>query len=396
MSDSAGVVYLANADGTVWMEFSNNGLVDVYAQTGYNLRSGADINFHAEGNINMYANKSIKLKANEENGTVAIDGANILNYASNNITNFGTNVYQKATTNIVSDAGQRNIQQGMTRVDLIGGQVHFNSYPTISNLVTPLQRTSYTAPTGTGTLLTDYPDVTLKPLGEIYEVDRALPGMSGMRVPTHEPFWGHQDNAPAFGSVGGTNTNIGTAGHIEDLNRNSDLISVRWAQYKADLDAELSKQPTKSVDFVIDLVNANNRVSQGTNFLTANIDDYQTLDAVESETYNKIIATPNTVAGTSYFTTVSVNESGVLYTKGTTNLAESGTVKKTGNLAKVRTIKSGANVYNNVSNLTTTYKNVVGGKVTSVVRTAETVSTVANVVTTVSKVARSVGKYFGF
>ena len=396
MSDSAGVVYLANADGTVWMEFSNNGLVDVYAQTGYNLRSGADINFHAEGNINMYANKSIKLKANEENGTVAIDGANILNYASNNITNFGTNVYQKATTNIVSDAGQRNIQQGMTRVDLIGGQVHFNSYPTISNLVTPLQRTSYTAPTGTGTLLTDYPDVTLKPLGENYEVDRALPGMSGMRIPTHEPFWGHQDNAPAFGSVGGTNTNIGTAGHIEDLNRNSDLLSVRWAQYKADLDAELSKQPTKSADSVIELFNANKRVSQGTNFLTDNIDDYQTLDAVESETYNKIIATPNTVAGTSYFTTVSVNESGVLYTKGTTNLAESGTVKKTGNLAKVRTIKSGANVYNNVSNLTTTYKNVVGGKVTSVVQTAETVSTVANVVTSLSKVARSVGKYFGF
>lgn len=396
MSDSAGVVYLANADGTVWMEFSNNGLVDVYAQTGYNLRSGADINFHAEGNINMYANKSIKLKANEENGTVAIDGANILNYASNNITNFGTNVYQKATTNIVSDAGQRNIQQGMTRVDLIGGQVHFNSYPTISNLVTPLQRTSYTAPTGTGTLLTDYPDVTLKPLGEIYEVDRALPGMSGMRVPTHEPFWGHQDNAPAFGSVGGTNTNIGTAGHIEDLNRNSDLISVRWAQYKADLDAELSKQPTKSADSIINLINAKKRVSQGRNFLTANIDDYQTLDAVESETYNQIIATPNTVAGTSYFTTVSVNESGVLYTKGTTNLAESGTVKKTGNLAKVRTIKSGANVYNNVSNLTTTYKNVVGGKVTSVVQTAETVSTVANVVTSLSKVARSVGKYFGF
>jgi len=396
MSDSAGVVYLANADGTVWMEFSNNGLVDVYAQTGYNLRSGADINFHAEGNINMYANKSIKLKANEENGIVAIDGANILNYASNNITNFGTNVYQKATTNIVSDAGQRNIQQGMTRVDLIGGQVHFNSYPTISNLVTPLQRTSYTAPTGTGTLLTDYPDVTLKPLGENYEVDRALPGMSGMRIPTHEPFWGHQDNAPAFGSVGGTNTNIGTAGHIEDLNRNSDLLSVRWAQYKADLDAELSKQPTKSADSVIELFNANKRVSQGTNFLTANIDDYQTLDAVESETYNKIIATPNTVAGTSYFTTVSVNESGVLYTKGTTNLAESGTVKKTGNLSQVRTISSGANVYNNMSNLTTTYKNVVGGKVTSVVQTAETVSTVANVVTTVSKVARSVGKYFGF
>jgi uncharacterized protein (DUF2345 family) len=72
MHDTAGVMYLANADGTVWMEFSNNGMVDVYAQTGYNLRSGADINFHAEGNINMYANKNIKIKANESTGGVSL------------------------------------------------------------------------------------------------------------------------------------------------------------------------------------------------------------------------------------------------------------------------------------------------------------------------------------
>jgi hypothetical protein len=31
-----------------------------------------------------------------------------------------------------------NIQQGMTRVDLIGGQVHFNSFPVIPDMVTPL------------------------------------------------------------------------------------------------------------------------------------------------------------------------------------------------------------------------------------------------------------------
>ena len=408
MSDSAGVVYLANADGTVWMEFSNNGMVDVYAQTGYNLRSGADINFHAEGNINMYANKSIKIKANEDFttdpetnvkvplGGVSIDGATVKAISTLDMRFQAQNIYSKAFGKIVADAGTQNIQQGKSQVHLVGGQVHFNSVG-VGNYVPSMFRTSFLEPSGTGTALTSYPDVTLKPLGENYEVDRALPGMSGMRIPTHEPFWGHQDNAPAFGSVGGTNTNIGTAGHIEDLNRNSDLSSVRWAQYKADLDAELAKQPNKSADSVANLFNADYRKRQGTtNFLTDKIDDYQTLDAGDSETYNQIISTPNTVAGTANFTGVSVNESGVLYTKGTTNLAESGTVKKTGNLAQVRTISSGANVYNNVSNLTTTYKNVVGGKVTSVVRTAETVSTVANVVTTVSKVARSVGKYFGF
>jgi hypothetical protein len=103
MHDTAGVMYLANADGTVWMEFSNNGMVDVYAQTGYNLRSGADINFHAEGNINMYANKNIKIKANEStdenfnpNGGVIIDGAVIKQIATTDIRLQGQNIYTKA------------------------------------------------------------------------------------------------------------------------------------------------------------------------------------------------------------------------------------------------------------------------------------------------------------
>ena len=413
MSDSAGVVYLANADGTVWMEFSNNGMVDVYAQTGYNLRSGADINFHAEGNINMYANKSVKIKANEESGTVSIDGSNILEFASENLISQGNNVYSKATKNIIADAGDRNIQQGATRVDLIGGQVHFNSYGVIGNLVTPLQRTSFTQPTGTGTALTSYPDVTLKPLGQIYEVDRALPGMSGMRVPTHEPFWGHQDNAPAFGSVGGSNTSIGTAGHIENLNRNADLMSVRWAQYKADLDAELNKNPNKSENSVASLFNA----TKSNDFLTG-IENYATLSAASFETYNKLTSSLKT-GNVDSTTNVLVNESNVLYTAGTNQLIKTtGADKVVGNLSKTQStvqnvgtlltqgtsIKnngivpglSNVNTLNNLSNVTTTYKNVVGGKVTSVVQTAETVSTVAKTVSTVGKVARSIGKYFGF
>jgi len=413
MSDSAGVVYLANSDGTVWMEFSNNGMVDVYAQTGYNLRSGADINFHAEGNINMYANKSVKIKANEESGTVSIDGSNILEFASENLISQGNNVYSKATKNIIADAGDRNIQQGSTRVDLIGGQVHFNSYGVISNLVTSLQRTSFTQPTGTGTALTSYPDVTLKPLGQVYEVDRALPGMSGMRVPTHEPFWGHQDNAPAFGSVGGDNTNIGTPGHIENLNRNADLMSIRWAQYKADLDAELNKNPNSTENSVASLFNA----TKSNDFLIG-VENYTTLGTASFETYNKLTSSYKT-GNSDNITNVLVNESNVLYTVGANTLIKTtGANKVVGNLSKTQStvqnvgtlLTKGTSItnngivpglsnvasLNNLNNVTTTYKNVVGGKVTSVVQTAETISTVAKTISTVGKVARSIGKYFGF
>jgi len=421
MSDSAGVVYLANADGTVWMEFSNNGMVDVYAQTGYNLRSGGDINFHAEGNINMYANKSIKIKANEQTGLVSIDGGGIKQIATDDVQIQGTNVYTKASTNVVADAGQRNIQQGMTRTDLIGGQVHFNAFGVISNLVTPLTRTSYTQPTGTGTGLTTYPDVSLQPLGTLLKVDRALPGMSGMRVPTHEPFWGHQDTVPSFGSVGGTNKSIGTAGYIEDANRNSDLMSIRWAQYKADIDRELKAKPTVNLDSTLSLFNAGygQTYSTSSNFLSDKLTGYIELASGASETYQQITSGINTGGGDS-LTNIIVNESGVLYTKGTNKIIKTtgldkvtnnlgktintitsvGTLISSGSVAGVEGIVPGigkiTNSYNNISKVTETYKNVVGGNITAVTQVASAVSTIGKAVNTVGRVARSIGRVFGF
>jgi hypothetical protein len=346
MHDTAGVMYLGNADGTVWMEFSNNGMVDVYAQTGYNLRSGADINFHAEGNINMYANKNIKIKANESTGGVSLDGANLYHYASENVRVEGNYISTKAKT-IVADASDRNIQQGMSRVDLIGGQVHFNSFPVIPDMVTPLQRTTYTQPFGTGTALTTYPDVSLQPLGTVLKVDRALPGMSGMRVPTHEPFWGHQDVVPAFGSVGGTTTAIGTAGYIEDANRNSDLMSIRWAQYKADITNELIKNPTKTIDSVTSLFNAgySKTFSTASNFLNDKLTGYIKLGEGASETYNQIIS-GITTGGVSNPVNILVNESGILYTKGVNQIIKTtGLDKVTGRLSNANSAINSVAVY---------------------------------------------------
>jgi len=422
MHDSAGVMYLANSEGTVWMEFSNNGLVDVYAQTGYNLRSGADINFHAEGNINMYANKNIKIKANESTGGVSLDGSRINALASDDVRIEGRNVYTKASSQIIADAGLRNIQQGMGRVDLIGGQVHFNSFGTIGNLVPTLTRTSFLDPdgSGTGTALTSYPDVSLRSVGSIYEVDRGLPGMSGMRVPTHEPFWGHQDRNPAFGSVGGTTNSPGTVGFVESANRNSDLASIKWAQYRSDLLTDFAKNPTKTFENA--LSNFNNSYSANysvdVNYLTSGVLGYTALPEAVSETYQQLTSAVNT--GGANLKNVLINESGVLYTEGTNKIVNiPNTNKVTGTLNKVSStvntigtllsdgtgtniggtiqgITGPANTLNNLTKVTSTYKNVVGGKVTSVVQTAEAVSTVARAVSTVGKVARSIGKVFGF
>ena len=422
MHDTAGVMYLANSEGTVWMEFSNNGLVDVYAQTGYNLRSGADINFHAEGNINMYANKNIKIKANESTGGVSLDGSRINALASDDVRIEGRNVYTKASTQIIADAGLRNIQQGMGRVDLIGGQVHFNSFGTISNLVPKLSRTNFLDPvgSGTGTALTNYPDVTLKTLGNVLKIDRALPGMSGMRVPTHEPFWGHQDRNPAFGSVGGTTTAPGTVGFVENENRNSDLASIKWAQYKADVDANLQANPTTKYETALSTFNLDysNTYSVGSDFLTTGVAEYNTLPNAVSEMYQSLTSSVNT--GGETLQNVLINESGVLYTENTNKVVQvasnnkavgtlnkvSNTVNTIGTLLSDGTgtsvtgsiigVNGPISTLNNVSKITNTYKNVVGGKVTSVVQTAEAVSSIGKAVSTVGRVARSIGRVFGF
>jgi hypothetical protein len=53
-SDSK-VLYIGNASGTVWMEFTDDGKVNLYANSDISFRSKSNINFHADSDINMFA-----------------------------------------------------------------------------------------------------------------------------------------------------------------------------------------------------------------------------------------------------------------------------------------------------------------------------------------------------
>jgi len=55
MNDTEGILYVAAASGSQWMEFSSDGTINVYAANGYNLRSSGDINFHSDTGIHMCA-----------------------------------------------------------------------------------------------------------------------------------------------------------------------------------------------------------------------------------------------------------------------------------------------------------------------------------------------------
>jgi hypothetical protein len=65
LNDTEGVVYVGNSDGSCWIELSNEGTMDVYAQDSINFRS-ANINFHADENIKMHAKGFAQIVADKQ------------------------------------------------------------------------------------------------------------------------------------------------------------------------------------------------------------------------------------------------------------------------------------------------------------------------------------------
>ena len=65
MNDSENTLYVSNNAGTVWMEFTAAGKLQIYAENGYDLRSSGDINFHCDTNINFQAKGKVNIKSGD-------------------------------------------------------------------------------------------------------------------------------------------------------------------------------------------------------------------------------------------------------------------------------------------------------------------------------------------
>ena len=374
MHDTAGVMYLANAKGTVWMEFSNDGAVDIYAQKGYNIRSGGDINFHAEGDINMYANRNIKIKANEHlgqdpmdrtiKGIVSIDGSIINQLASRSMNlsvNEGYYSLRTAMGIYTQAAGGQQIHQASGQVHLVGSQVHFNSMPADPNLLQPLKRTGFNQPHGTGTEEVQVPDVTpiLKGSVGVMKQDRSIPGMSGMRVPTHEPFLWHYDKIKAFSADGRIEDRErpGTLGYAEQRNRTSSMPTVRLGQYQADLEKYVKNTVSGTTNV--------SAIQQATSEFTQNYSNIFNLtdsgplairpllpgiSDVSNQVINRITGAIGGEAGNLFKDQIFVNQAGVLYSLG--------------DMGKVINNLPGGNV---IGNLAATAQNAVNNTVGNII-----------------------------
>ena len=335
LNDTAGVVYISNGSGNAWMEFAGDGSIDIYSGGSVAVRSSGNMDFHSDANINMFAKEQIKLAAGQK---IVIDGGQqIMTYADGDIQHqalHGSVTTKAPEGAIISYAGAMQLHMAKDQHHLTGSQVHFNSIPTMSDAVGTYYRTRFYDASGTGTLNTPIPDVDLtKKFRNVpLTVDQNLNiTMDGMRVPTHEPFYGHRDKIISFagGEFNALSLVPGTPDFVAQLNRTSDNPMVRAAQMQADMKVNLQslglaqgtgnikKLQTAATEFVDNYakkynIPTNLNLSQGTETVSSVIN--QTIGAVTGKATNLLQ------------NQIFVNQGGTLFTAGNLNQAVTGTV----------------------------------------------------------------------
>jgi len=67
LNDSQNIIYIANAEGTAWMEFTANGKIDIYAKDSVSIHTEQDFNFRAGRDINLEAIRDVNVKTHTGN-----------------------------------------------------------------------------------------------------------------------------------------------------------------------------------------------------------------------------------------------------------------------------------------------------------------------------------------
>jgi len=166
LHNSEDLIYIGNAKGTTWVELTSNGKIDIYAEDSISIHTEQDLNIRADRDINMEAGRNVNIKAVSGNFH-AEAGANYQLFAGAN-----GQLTATAVTNIVSGASHLETSPA----------IHMNGPP-----ATPC------SPLSTH----DNVKTSSKQPWAKKRYAEASPLTSIMkRVPMHEPWALHENNAP--------------------------------------------------------------------------------------------------------------------------------------------------------------------------------------------------------
>ncbi len=212
LNDSENVIYIANANGTAWLEFTESGKIDIFAQdsvsihaeTDLNIRAGRDVAIDAARNIHMksrrgsmvfHAERDFNLRALESKIYLEGDFNHFVKGLYNLTTNKDINLLSKEKMNLTGQKDISVISQGAFII-AASGRTKFGKPGTIAEPASEA--------IGQTANLPDYAvprtSVTAGWKGQRYQ-SGTIPCIH-RRVPMHEPWQLHENiNPVAVSSV---------------------------------------------------------------------------------------------------------------------------------------------------------------------------------------------------
>ncbi len=126
MNDYERVIYLANSDGSVWMEFTGDGHVMFYSAGGFSLRTEGDMNLHSDKDINIHAKQSLKIKAEQ---SILMDSPSMTLKANDSFTAFSGKVQIGSSGNLFLSADSKGEFTSDGPMIISGSRTDINTKP---------------------------------------------------------------------------------------------------------------------------------------------------------------------------------------------------------------------------------------------------------------------------
>ena len=201
LHNSEDLIYIGNARGTTWIELTSNGKIDIYAQDSISIHTENDFNFKAGRDFNFEAGRNFNLKTG---GRVHADiGSNLeILVGSNGLITLGGNYDTLVGGNTkLTTAGATHIASGGDNRFTTGANTHLASagrhYETATRIDMngPVAKVAEIAAQVTPLSVHDNPSVgTSAGWDKKYQAGSIKSIMK--RIPTHEPWPLHENQAP--------------------------------------------------------------------------------------------------------------------------------------------------------------------------------------------------------
>lgn len=194
MHATENLLYLSNARANAWIELTNDGKIDVYAEDSISVHTRFDVNLRADRDINIEAGRNINMKAvglSPFSDDTATKGRIHMDAGSNIEMKAAAEIKQQAATNFKLYAGQNGKIEVGTNIDFYAGtdflantgnEIHMNTSGKVSaGHVGSSNVSSLTTYTNQGIFFNDN-------LAQAQSIMK--------RVPTREPYAEHENKRP--------------------------------------------------------------------------------------------------------------------------------------------------------------------------------------------------------